>query len=140
MDFLLEFNRIMTEQTEIALATCLTEQPNVRIVNFFYNPENSGVLYFATFRRNRKIQEFAGNDKVAFSTIPHGNTEHVRVTEGRVKKSGSTIFDFRKEFSEKIPGYGDTIEQAGKSLDLYEICFQNAKVVLDMMKSGKVKF
>ena len=140
MDFLLEFNRIMAEQTEIALATCLTEQPNVRIVNFYYNPENSGVLYFATFRRNRKIKEFAGNDKVAFTTVPHGSTEHIRVTEGQVKKSGFTIFDLQKEFTEKIPGYGDTIEHAGKSLDLYEICFKNAKVVLDMMKSGKVSF
>ena len=40
-----EFLRIMAEQTEIALATSVNNVPNVRIVNFYFDPcEN--ILYF----------------------------------------------------------------------------------------------
>ena len=36
-----EFLKIMSEQTEIALATSVNNVPNVRIVNFYFDPEKT---------------------------------------------------------------------------------------------------
>ena len=45
----------MDTQTELALATIGTDgTPNVRIVNYYFNPKNN-VLYFATFKDNEKV-------------------------------------------------------------------------------------
>ncbi len=69
MNFLQEFNRIMLSQKELALATSVDNIPNVRIVNFYYNISKKGVVYFSTFSGNPKIEEFAKNNIVAFTTI-----------------------------------------------------------------------
>ncbi|MCP4138629.1 MAG: pyridoxamine 5'-phosphate oxidase family protein [bacterium] len=140
MDFLQEFNRIMTDQGEIALATSVNDTPNVRIVNFYYNTQKKGILYFSTFRNNPKTKEFSQNNRVAFTTVPIGNNEQVRVNTATVQKSVFTIYDFKDAFSKKIPDYEMTIEQVGKQLDLYEIHFENASVTLDMTQSGTVAF
>ena len=51
-----EFLRIMVEQTEMALATSVNNVPNVRIVNFYFDPcEN--ILYFSSFKDNDKVKE-----------------------------------------------------------------------------------
>lgn len=39
-----EFLKIMAEQTEIALATSVDNIPNVRIVNFYFEPAEN-ILY-----------------------------------------------------------------------------------------------
>lgn len=49
-----EFFRIMEQQTEIALATSADNVPNVRIVNFYFDPQ-SKILYFSTFKGNHLI-------------------------------------------------------------------------------------
>ena len=42
MDTLKEFQKMMAEQTDLALATVGTDGiPNVRIVNYYFNPENN---------------------------------------------------------------------------------------------------
>ena len=54
MDTLKEFQKMMAEQTDLALATVGTDGiPNVRIVNYYFNPENN-IVYFATFKNNEK--------------------------------------------------------------------------------------
>lgn len=50
-----EFFRIMEQQTEIALATSADNVPNVRIVNFYFDPQ-SKILYFSTFKGNNKVK------------------------------------------------------------------------------------
>ena len=138
MKYLQEFNRIMTEQGQIALATSVNKIPNVRIVNFYYDTKKKGILFFSTFMNNPKTKEFSQNNCVAFTTIPEANEEHVRVTDATVNKSNFTIYDLQDEFVKKIPDYEMTIAQAGKQLDLYEIHFKNASVTLDMTQIGKV--
>jgi uncharacterized pyridoxamine 5'-phosphate oxidase family protein len=139
MNELKEFNRIMAEQKAIALATCgKKDLPNVRIVNYYYDAGNKGVLYFSTFRNNPKTREFAHNNNVAFTTIPAVNNEHVRVHEATVRKSDLTIYDLKEAFIRKIPDYEMTIDQAGSKMDLYEIHFIKASVTLDFNRSGKV--
>lgn len=125
-----EFLKIMAEQTEIALATSVNNVPNVRIVNFYFEPAEN-ILYFSSFKGNDKIKKIKSNPYVAFTTIPHSGNEHVKA-KGIVQKSSKTIFDIAEQFIAKIPDYKDTIEYAGKSLILFEVRFDTAIVTKDL--------
>lgn len=135
MDFLQEFNRIIVSQEELALATSIDNIPNVRIINFYYDITRKGVVYFSTFSNNSKIEKFAKNNVVAFTTIPSNGNEHIRVNKTNIHKSNLTIFDFKNEFIKKIPDYEMTIEEAGNQLSLYEIHFRQATITLDYTQS-----
>lgn len=132
-----EFLRIMSEQTEIALATSVNNVPNVRIVNFYFDPKEN-LLYFSSFKENDKIKEIKANLHVAFTTIPHSGNEHVKA-EGIVQKSSKTIFDVAEQFIAKIPTYKNTIEYAGESLVLFEIKFDTAVVTKDLSSIETLK-
>jgi uncharacterized pyridoxamine 5'-phosphate oxidase family protein len=138
MDFLQELNRIMENTTNLALATSVKDVPNVRILNFYYNPENKGIAYFASFKGSPKTLDFLQNNRVAFTTVPVGISEHVRVTTATVQKSSLTIYDLKDEFIKKLPEYEMTISQAGHMLDVYEIHFAEANVILGINKNGKI--
>ncbi len=125
----IEFLRIMNTQTEIALATCISSQPSVRIVNFYFDIATN-ILFFTTFEDNDKVKEFESNSSVAFTTVPHQGNEHVKA-KGIVQKSEKTIFDVAGGFISRIPDYKDTIEQVGQYLVLFEIKFNTATVTLD---------
>ena len=131
MNTIKEFQRIMATQTELALATIGTDGiPNVRIVNYYFNPKNN-VLYFATFKDNEKLKEMEQNRNVAFTTIPKKGNEHIKA-RGIALRSEKTVFDLADCFCDKIPGYKNTIDFAGNSLILYEIHFKTATVTLDL--------
>ena len=130
MNIKTEFLKIMAEQTEIALATSVDNIPNVRIVNFYFEPAEN-ILYVSSFEGNDKIKEINSNPYVAFTTIPHSGNEHVKA-KGIVKKSSKTILDVAEQFIAKIPGYKDTIEYAGESLILFEVRFDTAIVTKDL--------
>ena len=130
MNIKTEFLKIMAEQTEIALATSVDNIPNVRIVNFYFEPAEN-ILYFSSFKGNDKIEEINSNPYVAFTTIPHSGNEHVKA-KGMVKKSSKTIFDVAEQFIAKIPGYKDTIEYGGESLILFEVRFETVIVTKDL--------
>ena len=126
-----EFERIMREHREIALATTTDGLPHVRIVNFYYASEERRV-YFATFKDNEKVVELAANPNIAFTTVPHNNTnEHVRAS-GRAVKSAHTVYDLAPLFAAKIPRYQETIDAVGDDLILYEITVDMAVVTVDM--------
>ncbi|MFD2306090.1 pyridoxamine 5'-phosphate oxidase family protein [Enterococcus termitis] len=131
MNTLEAFKKIMNEQTEIALATSVKEIPNVRIVSFFYD-EQQKCLFFSTFKGNEKIAEFESNSNVAFTTIPLGDSAHVRVHCAQVKRSELSVFDKADQWIKKIPSYAENIEQAGEMLELYEVHFTEAVVILGM--------
>ena len=132
-----EFLKIMSEQTEIALATSVNNVPNVRIVNFYFDPKEN-LLYFSSFKENDKIKEIKANPDVAFTTIPHSGNEHVKA-KGIVQKSSKTIFDVAEQFISKIPTYKNTIEYAGESLALFEIKFDTAVVTKDLSSIETLK-
>lgn len=127
----------MAEQTEIALATSVDNIPNVRIVNFYFDPAEN-ILYFSSFEGNDKIKEMNSNPYVAFTTIPHSGNEHVKA-KGMAKKSSKTIFDVAEQFIAKIPGYKDTIEYAGESLILFEVKFETVIVTKDLNTIKKLE-
>ena len=127
----------MAEQTEIALATSVDNIPNVRIVNFYFEPAEN-ILYFSSFEGNDKIKEMNSNPYVAFTTIPHSGNEHVKA-KGMVKKSSKTIFDVAEQFIAKIPAYKDTIEYAGESLISFEVKFEIVIVTKDLNTIKKLE-
>ena len=127
----------MAEQTEISLATSVDNIPNVRIVNFYFEPAEN-ILYFSSFEGNDKIKEMNSNPYVTFTTIPHSGNEHVKA-KGMVKKSSKSIFDVAEQFIAKIPGYKDTIEYAGESLILFEVRFDTAIVTKDLNTIKKLE-
>lgn len=137
MNIKTEFLKIMAEQTEISLATSVDNIPNVRIVNFYFDPAEN-ILYFSSFEGNDKIKEINSNPYVAFTTIPHSGNEHVKA-KGMVKKSSKTIFDVAEQFIAKIPGYKDTIEYAGESLILFEVKFETVIVTKDLNTIKKLE-
>ena len=137
MNIKTEFLKIMAEQTEIALATSVDNIPNVRIVNFYFEPAEN-ILYFSSFEGNDKIKEINSNPYVAFTTIPHSGNEHVKA-KGMAKKSSKTIFDVAEQFIAKIPGYKDTIEYGGESLILFEVRFDTAIVTKDLNTIKKLE-
>ena len=133
-----EFERMMREQREIALATTTEGLPHVRIVNFYYAPEEHRI-YFATFKDNEKVVELAANPNIAFTTVPHNDTtEHVRAS-GRAVKSAHTVYDLAPLFATKIPGYRETIDAVGDDLILYEIAFDMAVVTVDMEHIERIR-
>ncbi|MEG2935271.1 MAG: pyridoxamine 5'-phosphate oxidase family protein [Clostridium sp.] len=125
-----EFTRIMETQTEIALATSNNNEPNVRIVNYYYDI-TANTLFFTTFGDNDKVKEFEANPNIAFTTIPPNGNEHIKA-QGIVQKSDYRIFDIADKFISKIDGYKDTIDEVGEYLVLYEVKFKTAKVILDL--------
>jgi len=133
-----EFERIMREQREIALATTTDGLPHVRIVSFYYASEEHRI-YFATFKDNEKVVELAANPNIAFTTVPHNDTtEHVRAS-GRAVKSAHTVYDLAPLFAAKIPRYQETIDAVGDDLILYEIAFEMAVVTVDMEHIERIR-
>ena len=131
MDTIKEFQRIMDTQADLALATIGTDGiPNVRIVNYYFNPKNN-VIYFATFKDHAQVQELEQNQNVAFTTIPKKGNENIKA-RGIAVRSKKTVFDLADCFCDKIPDYKKTIEHAGNLLLLYEIHFKTATVTLDL--------
>lgn len=143
MNYLNELNKIMESQSKMALATSIDGNPNVRIVNFYYDPNKGGVIYFSTFKDNEKVNEFLKNDNVAFTTAPEEKNSHVRSKKAKVIKSNLSICDLKKKFIKKIEGiegYSDLIDQAGEMLQVYEIHFSEANAVVSPESGGIVKF
>ena len=133
-----EFERMMREHREIALATTTDGLPHVRIVNFYYAPEKRSI-YFSTFKDNEKVVELAANPNIAFTTVPHNDTsEHVRAS-GRAVKSAHTVYDLTALFAAKIPRYQETIDAVGDDLILYEIVIDMAVVTVDMEHIERIR-
>jgi uncharacterized pyridoxamine 5'-phosphate oxidase family protein len=120
MDSKKEVEKTMAEATTKALATSVSDIPNVRILNFVYSSDEK-VLYFQSEKGDRKEKEFTKNNTVAFTTIPTNGLAYVRANGIFIKKSKKTIFDVKETFAEKMPFYKDFVEKNGNTMDLYEI-------------------
>ncbi|RRD96223.1 pyridoxamine 5'-phosphate oxidase family protein [Clostridiales bacterium COT073_COT-073] len=124
------FLRIMCTHTEMALATSTYSQPNIRVVNFYYDEEERKI-FFTSFENKDKIREFEINPKVAFTTIPpqRAGREHVKA-KGVVRKSSKSIYAVKSQFAQKVADYGAIIDEVGEHLVLFEIVFDTATVTL----------
>lgn len=130
MDYRKAFERMMQEQTAIALATSVEGLPNVRIVNFYYD-SNKKTLYFSSFADNQKVAEMEQNPHVAFTTISDNGEEHIRVKNGMARKSTVSVEEIKDKFLAKLSEYIMGIPDVIPALVLFEITFETADVVLD---------
>lgn len=138
MDFLKEFNRLMEESKNIALATSKDNLPNVRILSYSYDAQNKGVAYFLTFKGTQKTTELEGNNKVSFTTIPDETREVIRVADATVNKCEGNLDKIKSIITKKFPEQEGMISNSGHILDFYEIRFNEANVILGPNKTGKV--
>lgn len=120
------FYHIMDSHTEMAIATSTYSQPNVRVVNFYFD-EKDNKIYFITVDENNKIREFDINPKIAFTTIPVKDREHVRA-KGIVRRSRKNFFEIEENFRKKIDGADRLLKVAGEQITLFEVEFQTAVV------------
>ena len=136
------FYEVLETTNAIALATSVDNIPNVRIVNFCYDKNRPGVLYFTSDRENQKVKEFTINPRVAFTTIPRGDESiaHVRSCRAVVRKSDLALSEVQEAFISRIPGYDETIAAIGESLDVFEIQVQEATVILGFDSVQTVNF
>ena len=140
MDSRQQFTEIMKKTMTMALATCADGKPNVRIVSFCYDEATPGTAYFTTDRDNDKIREFARNDAVAFTTIPADGLAHARVKTGSVKKSGKTLDAMKDLFISQIPSIAGRMEHMGAGMDVYEITFSEAVMVVGPQRAERLTF
>ena len=136
------FHQALRGSNAMALATCADNVPHVRIVNFCHVEDQPGILYFTTDRTNRKVGEFTVNNRIAFTTIPPDgeSVPHVRSRNAVVRKSDLALDQVSPVFIAVVPGYDQTLEAIGASLDVYEIVVRTAEVVLDYETVIEVAF
>jgi len=123
------YQKILQQTEKLALATSVDQIPHVRIVNFVQDPQKPGLLLFASDRTNDKVAELTANPNIAFTTVPAEGIAHVRSHQATVKRSRYSVREAAPFFVAKIPGYDDTIEQIGDSLDVFEIQIREAILV-----------
>lgn len=140
MDFLKEYEKAMENTATLALATSVSDEPNVRIVTYYYDNTRNNVICFPTFKQSPKTMEIAQNKKVAFSTIPDGTVGIVRVKNAIVKKSELTVYDIQNGITRKYPSFGTTVANMGAMMEVYEIHFEEAEVTVNYGNTGKVAF
>jgi uncharacterized pyridoxamine 5'-phosphate oxidase family protein len=138
MDYMAEFGKIMKTTADIALATSVEGQPNVRVVMFVWD-DLKKIVYFYTFSGMPKTAEIEKNEKVAFTTIPApGKQEHVRASSAVAKKSSKPFAEIKNMFSAKYPTFEETFGQVMEKLAVYEICFKQAEIVLGPANHMKI--
>lgn len=140
MQHLSDYHHVLAQTNELALATAVNNIPNVRIVNFVYDEQNPGILYFASDRENQKVREFGQNPHVAFTTVPKEGIFHVRSHHAAVEKSSYAIGDLKELFVSKIPGYDETIEAIGEMLDVFEIRIKEASIISGFEEPKHISF
>lgn len=138
MDFLKEYEKVMENTATFALATSVDNAPNVRIITFYYDAQNNGVVYFPTFKQSPKTVEISQNNKVAFTTISNGTVGIVRVKNAIIQKSALTVHDIKDGIIKKYPGFAATVTNAGPMMEVYEIHFNEAEVTVSFGNVGKV--
>ncbi len=129
---------LMQNHKEIALSTIVNNIPNVRIINYFFSIKQPNTLFFITKRDTKKTDEFSKNTKVAFTTIPQTGNAHIRVVDATVESSNMDILELRVKFNLKIIPFWESEHVKTDMLQVYEIHFNVAQVVVNSEISGVV--
>lgn len=134
------YQKVLGNTNRIALATATNNNPNVRIVNFCFKPEEPNILYFASDRNNQKVVEFSKNKVISFTSIPEEGIPHIRSSNAIIEKSKQSINEMKDLFISAVPGYEKTIEIIGGKLDVFEIHVKDAVVISGFEMPEKVIF
>ena len=120
-----EFIQVLQNTKLIALASSFDDAPNVRILDFYFNPQTK-TLVFPTSSKSSKVNEFEQNNKVAFTTIPAGPGPVIRVKNATVQKSSVSIDDIKDTLIQKREGFDKLLMGLGDSVVMYEVSFNEA--------------
>lgn len=136
-----QFEKVMNESVNMALATSVNNQPNVRVITFAYDSDQRGKVFFTTFKGNQKIQEFNQNPNVALMPLPESPEadSQVRIF-GKVQKSSMTLDAVVALIAKKYPGDADTIKSGGEMMEIYEVIFDKAYVTIGMNEAQAITF
>ncbi|MDR3346660.1 MAG: pyridoxamine 5'-phosphate oxidase family protein [Campylobacteraceae bacterium] len=140
MSNLSKYLEVLKQTTQIALATSTGDIPNVRIVNFIYQPQSPELLYFASDRTSPKIIEFGKNNNVAFTTVPSENAAYIRSNNAVIQKSKLSIDDVKELFIARIAGYDEALAAVGAALDVFEVRIKEATLVSGYGEPDKISF
>lgn len=139
MELKQQFENVMGKSINMALATSVDDQPNVRVVSFAYDPARSGKVFFTTFKGNQKVQEFAQNAKVALVLLPEGPDDSTQVRIfGKVEKSTTTLDEVVDLIARKSPENAETIKGGGEMIAVYEVLFDSAYLTVGMTRAQKI--
>jgi len=135
-----KYVEVLNNTNVMALATSVDNIPNVRVVNFYYNPEKPHILYFVSDRADRKVLEFAKNNVIAFTTIPAEGISHARSLRATVRKSALGYKEFAAALTGGSRGEEPVTNGNGELLDVYEIFATEAEVVAESGESARITF
>lgn len=120
--------QVLGGANKVAYATSLDNVPNLRIVNFVWDETTPNVLYFASVRDSRGVQEFLASDRIAFSTVPETGNAHVASNRATGQASQRTLAQMQPQFLAQVPDFAHVLELIGPKLALYEIRITSAEV------------
>lgn len=141
MELKQQFEEIMGSAVNIALATCVNDQPNVRVVTFAYDKNSAGKLFFSTFKGSQKTIEFTQNPNVSCMPLPQTaeSDSQVRLF-GKVQKSDMSLEQLIRLIAAKYPDGADTLQMGSEMMDIYEVCFTEAFITIGMAEAQSITF
>ena len=141
MELKQQFEQVMSSSVNMALATCVNDKPNVRIVTFAYDKNREGKLFFSTFKGNQKIAEFTQNPNVSCMPLPEAAEADLQVRIfGKVQKSAMSLEELVTLIAPKYPDGADTMKMGGNMMEIYEVCFTEAFITVGMMEAQSITF
>lgn len=139
MELKTQFETVMQESVNMALATSVDDKPNVRVVTFAYDPAKAGRVFFTTFKGNQKTKEFAKNPHVACVPLPESPEAEAQVRIfGTVQKSDVSLDEVVNIIDRKYSGNADTIKEGGPMMEIYEVRFTEAYVTAGVNPAEKL--
>jgi len=141
MELKQQFEQVMGSSVNMALATCVNDKPNVRIVTFAYDKNKEGKVYFSTFKGNQKIAEFKQNPNVSCMPLPEAAEADLQIRIfGKVQKSDMSLKELVALIAPKYPDGAGTMEMGGDMMEIYEVCFTEAFVTVGMTEAQSITF
>ena len=110
------FEETLANAPFIALASSVDNQPNVRLVDTYYDKEK-GMLLFPTSRKT---------PKVAFTTAPSQTGAIIRVQKAQVKETDITLDEIKDALIAKRAGFEHLLGMLSQEPVVYQICFDEA--------------
>lgn len=141
MELKQQFEQVMGSSVNMALATCVNDKPNVRVVTFAYDKSREGKLFFSTFKGSQKIVEFTQNPNVSCMPLPQAaeSDSQVRIF-GKVQKSDISLEQLVALIAPKYPDGADTIKTDGDMMEVYEVSFTEAFMTIGMTEAQSISF
>lgn len=139
MDIKKAFEETMESTVNMALATSVDGNPNVRVVTFAYDKKYAGKLFFTTFGENQKVKDMAINPRVACIPLPENPASGVQVRIfGTAKESTISIGEVTSLITKKYPDGAATIKEGGEMMKVYEVDFSRVYVTIGVSEATEL--